>query len=64
MRKSGKVAIGVALALTVLAVRHPTADIQLITHDLGDPAPHRMRAAVDFGLVGVSVLYTWSQHFR
>lgn len=59
-----KIAIGAALALTVLAVRHPTADIRIVTHDIGDPAPRRMQAAIDLGLVGVSVLYTWTQHLR
>ncbi len=55
--------MGVALvvaALMLLAARHPTANIRLITHDIGDPAPHRMQAAVDLGLVGVSILYTWT----
>jgi hypothetical protein len=47
-------------AILLLAVRHPTADIRLITHDASDPAPHRMQAAIDLGLVGVSVLYTWT----
>jgi hypothetical protein len=46
--------------LTVTAVRHPTADIRVFTHDAADPAPHRMQAAVDLGLVGFSVLYTWT----
>ena len=41
-------------------MRHPTVDLRLVTHDVRDPAPHRMQAAVDFGLVGVSVLYTWT----
>ncbi len=53
--------MGVALlGLTVISLRHPTADIRLITHDLRDPAPHRVQAAVDLGLVGVSILYTWT----
>lgn len=51
---------GCALALTILAVRHPTADFQFINHDAGDIAPHRFRAAVDLGLMGVSVLVTWT----
>lgn len=57
--------IGVAmlvLALLVLAARHPSASIRIDTHDGGDPAPHTMRAAVDIGLVGVSLLWTWSEH--
>ena len=46
--------------LAVAAREHPTARISLITHDIGDPAPRRMQAAVDLGVVGVSVLYTWT----
>ena len=49
-----------AVALMCMAARHPTADIRVITHDAADPSPHRMQAAVDLGLVGVSVLYTWT----
>jgi len=49
-----------ALALACLAARHPTADIRVFTHDAADPSPHRMQAAVDLGLVGMSVLYTWT----
>lgn len=58
-RKAAVVVAGL-VAVTAIAVRHPTADIRLITHDSNDPSPHRMRAAIDFGLVGVSVLYTWT----
>jgi hypothetical protein len=43
-----------------MAARHPTADIRFLTHRTGDPAPHRFQAAVELGLVGVSLLYTWS----
>jgi hypothetical protein len=31
-----------------------------LTHDIGDPQPHRVQAALDLGLVGVSILYTWT----
>ena len=58
-RKATLVIAGL-VALTALTARHPTADIRLITHDSSDPSPHRMQAAVDFGLIGVSVLYTWT----
>jgi len=51
---------GLTLTLIALACRHPTADIRLITHDLGDRSPHRVQAAVDLGLFGVSFLYTWT----
>ncbi|MES3154148.1 hypothetical protein [Sphingomonas faeni] len=60
MRKHRGILVVAAFALMLLAVRHPTADIRLITHDARDPAPHRMQAVVDLGLIGVSVLYTWT----
>jgi len=56
----GALLIAGLVTLTALAMRHPTVDLRLVTHDVRDPAPHRMQAAVDFGLVGVSVLYTWT----
>lgn len=59
--RNRKAVVGIAiLGVALLAARHPTADIRLITHDTRDPAPHQLRAAVDLGLVGVSVLYTWT----
>lgn len=54
----------VAGGLALLAVHHPTADLRLLTHTMGDPAPRRFQAAMDFGLVGVSILYTWSRELR
>jgi hypothetical protein len=63
MMRNRKGALVIAgLALIALSVRHPTADFRFITHESSDPSPHRMQAAVDFGLVGVSVLYTWTVH--
>ena len=59
--RNRKLVLAVAgLGLVTLAVRHPTSDFRLITHEKSDPSPHRMQAVVDFGLVGVSVLYTWT----
>lgn len=56
--------IGFLVAVTlllVLAVRHPTADIRILTHDVADRTPARVQAAVDLGVVAVSVLVTWSK---
>ena len=50
------------LALLVLAARHPSATIRIDTHDSGDSTPHSVQAAVDVGLLGVSLLWTWSGH--
>jgi len=64
MRDRRRLAVaGVALCL-LLAARHPTPDIRLLTHDIGDPRPHRVQAAIDLGLVGVSILYTWTAQGR
>jgi hypothetical protein len=53
------VAMAALLAL-VAFVRHPTADIEILTHRAGDPAPHRIQAAVDLGVVAVKFLLTWT----
>ncbi len=46
------------LALTTMSPQ--TANIRIITHDVTDTAPRRFQAAVDFGVMAVSVLYTWT----
>lgn len=58
-RRKGLIVL--ALLVAALAARHPNADFRLVTHDVGDPQPHRVQAAVDLGLIGVSFLYTWSR---
>ncbi len=58
-RRRTLVAVGALLALVAL-VRHPTADIEILTHRDGDPAPHRIQAAVDLGVVAVKFLLTWT----
>lgn len=60
MSDRGKIAAAALVAVAILAARHPTADIRIVTHDIGDPSPHRMQAAVDLGLIGVSFAYTWT----
>ena len=50
-----------AAVLLLLAVRHPSADIRILTHDSGDHAPARVQAALDIGVVAVSVLVTWTK---
>ena len=61
MRDRRKALVATGIVFAILAARHPTADIRLVTHDIGDPTPHRMQAAIDLGLVGVSFLYTWTK---
>ncbi|WP_242139501.1 hypothetical protein [Sphingomonas sp. TREG-RG-20F-R18-01] len=49
------------LAIAALA-RHPTADIRVLTHQAADPMPHQVKAALDLGVLGISILYTWTAH--
>lgn len=61
MKHRRRVAIAATGALLALvAFRHPTADLRIVTHEARDTAPHRVQAAIDLGLVGVSILYTWT----
>lgn len=60
MRNRGRVLGGVVAAALLVALWHPVAEVRLITHDIGDPAPRRLQAAVDLGMVGVSVMVTWT----
>lgn len=53
-----------ALLLAMLAIRHPTADVRLMLHDVGDRAPRRIQTALDTGLMGVSLLITWTERVR
>jgi hypothetical protein len=49
-----------ALALFALVSPHNRADIRILTHDKGDLSPHKLQAAIDLGLVAISVLVTWT----
>ncbi|MFA6117079.1 MAG: hypothetical protein WC729_23980 [Sphingomonas sp.] len=50
-----------AAALLLMAARHPSADLRILTHDRADSAPRSFQAAIDFGLVAISVLITWTE---
>lgn len=47
-------------ALLTMAVRHPSAEINILTADATDRTPHQVRAAFDLGLVAVRLLITWT----
>jgi hypothetical protein len=50
------------LLMTIAVARHPTADLRIQLHDPADLAPHRVQAALDLGVMAVSVLVTWTSH--
>lgn len=52
--------IVVAALLLIAATRHPTANIRILTSDQSDLTPHRFEAAADLGVIGVSILVTWT----
>lgn len=48
------------LLLAAMLVRHPSANIRIITHDVADSAPRKFEAALDMGVFALSVLVTWT----
>lgn len=60
MHRRRTLLIAAALLAIAAVARHPTADIEILTHQVGDPAPHRVQAAVDLGVVAVKFLLTWT----
>jgi hypothetical protein len=57
-----RVGMGIAIvALLLLATRHPSADIRILTHDATDRAPMRVEAGLELGVIAVSVLITWTK---
>lgn len=51
----------IALALVVVRPQRPHADLAILTHRAGDSAPQQVHAAIDLGILAISVLVTWSR---
>ncbi len=61
MEKRRQIALAVgALSLAVVASHPPKANIEILTHRVGDVSPARFQAAVDLGLASASILVTWT----
>lgn len=60
MQRRRTILIAAAALAIVAAARHPTADIEILTHQTGDPAPRKVQAAVDLGVIAVKFLLTWT----
>lgn len=54
------IAVIALLTLGIMTVRHPSADIRVITHQVNDPAPRQVSAAIDLGVMAFSLLITWT----
>ena len=52
--------MALALLAAVAAARRPSADIEILTHRAGDPAPHKVQAAIDLGVVAIRFVLTWT----
>lgn len=61
MRRNRIIVVAVAGALLLMTANPPSADIRILTHDVGDATPHRVQAAIDIGIVAISVLVTWTK---
>lgn len=61
-RRLGLFVVVGAFALLAWSNPHNRASIEILTHESGDLNPRRMQAAIDLGLVGISVLYTWTSN--
>lgn len=51
----------IALTLAIVRPQRPHADLEILTHRAGDSAPQQVHAAIDLGILAVSVLVTWSR---
>jgi hypothetical protein len=51
----------IALVLAVVRPPRPHADLAILTHRVGDTAPQQVHAAIDLGILAISVLVTWSR---
>lgn len=58
-RKVAVAGVG-AVMLMAAAMNPPQANIRILTHDVADTAPHKIEAAVDFGIAAMSLLITWT----
>lgn len=59
--RNRRAAMVLALVLiATLATRHPSADLRIQLHDPRDLAPHQVQAALDLGIMAVSILITWT----
>ena len=59
-RRKISLAVAAAALLVAGAIARPHANLELQLHDVADHAPNRAQAALDVGVVAISVLVTWT----
>lgn len=59
-RRGVVLAVALVALVAAMLVRHPTADIRVFAHDPADIAPRKVEAAVDLGVLALSLIVTWS----
>lgn len=50
----------VAALVMLVAARHPAPELRLLPSDMPELAPNRVVAAVDLGVAGLSLVYSWN----
>jgi uncharacterized membrane protein len=60
MNRRSASAVAIVVLLLVAIARPLSAEINVLTHDATDIAPHRVTAALNLGVVAISLLVTWS----
>ena len=60
MQRRRTILIAAAILAIAATARHPSADIEILTHQASDPSPHKVQAAVDLGIVAVKFVLTWT----
>jgi hypothetical protein len=56
-------ALAALLLVAAYAVPSPRADIRILAAEKSDLNPQKLQAAIDFGMVAISVLITWTRRF-
>ena len=54
---------GIAVAAAIV-LGGPDARLSILTHDRGDPNPHKVEASIGLGKLALSLLFTWTAHAR
>ena len=55
----------VGLVLLAIVIARPlSADVRILAHRSDDRSPHRIAAAIDMGVLALSLLITWTDRAK